>query len=91
MTTRMKPQPCTGCGYVVDAVTGLESEWEPRPGDYNLCMNCGHLSVFVVSEEGLALGEATPEEVEEAMSAPETRTLVSDIRMRRATVAANAR
>lgn len=91
MTTRMKPQPCAGCGYVVDAVTGLESEWEPSPGDYNLCMTCGHLTVFGVSDEGLVLVEATPGEREVAIKDPETRTLIADARMRFATVSANKR
>ena len=39
---------CLSCGEMMDGATavGEEGEIVPKPGDFTVCMYCGHLMVF---------------------------------------------
>jgi hypothetical protein len=55
---------CTRCGYVCDAVTSTFSGGhEPSPGDYSMCIGCGHITTFAAD---LTLRELTEPERREA-------------------------
>ena len=63
-TQNISPVACRICGDVADALTNWDAEGPPRDGDYNVCINCGALSVY---HEGAAQ-EPTPAEREKAPS-----------------------
>ena len=37
---------CLNCGKGLDAATAVQDDSNPKPGDFSICLNCGHLSVF---------------------------------------------
>lgn len=39
-------QKCPTCGKVMDAVSGLNHDDAPKPGDWSLCYGCGELLRF---------------------------------------------
>lgn len=52
--------PCTRCGYVCDSVTStLRGGHDPKPDDYSMCLQCGHLTAFAAD---LTLRELTDDE-----------------------------
>ena len=42
----MMPSECPGCGYKVDAATGVSGKGEPAEGDVSICLNCGAINIF---------------------------------------------
>ena len=58
---KVPPSPCLGCGKIVDMAAGMP--WgprPPRPGDYSMCLKCGHLMVFA---EDMTLRNPTGKEM----------------------------
>jgi len=56
---------CTNCGVLADAATGVaahdhEGEIVPEPGDFTVCLQCGHIMTFA---DDLTLRDLTDEEV----------------------------
>jgi hypothetical protein len=47
----MPPVRCLNCGYDCDRASGIvdqqaPDQQRPEPGDFSLCINCGHLSAY---------------------------------------------
>jgi hypothetical protein len=61
-TTRMKSCPCTNCGKMQNAATGVNEDCAPSPGDCSICLDCGHLMVFA---DDLKLRNPTDAEMHE--------------------------
>jgi hypothetical protein len=59
-TTRMQSATCTNCHKVVDAASGVGTDDSPDPGDFTICIYCGHLMVFA---DDLTLRELTEDEM----------------------------
>ncbi|MBL0319619.1 MAG: hypothetical protein IPP74_10100 [Alphaproteobacteria bacterium] len=56
----LEPEPCKSCGQVLDMCSPISHEVrEPNPGDYTICFNCGHVTVF---DENLLSREMTDKE-----------------------------
>ena len=51
---------CQNCGTKCDGATGLKDDECPSPGDYSICVYCGHLMIF---SDGLVLRNPTDEEI----------------------------
>jgi hypothetical protein len=48
---------CLSCGKVLDRATNMfDGGWRPSPGDYSICIACGHLMIFA---DDLRLRELT--------------------------------
>jgi hypothetical protein len=45
-TLRTPQSSCTHCGYLFDAVSNIEGETGPSPGDWTLCLRCAGAMVF---------------------------------------------
>lgn len=46
-TDRHVPEsPCTACGRPMNGATCVGDEAAPEPGDFTVCIRCGHLMVF---------------------------------------------
>ncbi len=48
---RVPPSACTNCGMVMDDATGVtdddhKGDIVPDPGDFTVCINCGHVMAF---------------------------------------------
>jgi hypothetical protein len=37
---------CPNCGKELDAATGIDPNARPKPGDFSVCLGCGHLMAF---------------------------------------------
>lgn len=46
VTTLTEDHECPGCGAVLNAATGTDSESVPREGDISVCYKCGSLLEF---------------------------------------------
>lgn len=46
METRTPESKCPVCGHILDAATSINGEFEPRPGDVTLCVQCGEILIF---------------------------------------------
>lgn len=57
---RVQQSECLNCKRALDAATAVFGEHRPTPGDYTICVYCGHLMVFA---EQLALREPTHDEM----------------------------
>jgi hypothetical protein len=44
--TRVLPSRCLNCDKLLDATTGVDHRQAPRPGNYTICISCGHLMAF---------------------------------------------
>jgi hypothetical protein len=43
----VKTTNCAACGYRMDAASvAMGEEARPAPGDFSLCLSCGHVMVF---------------------------------------------
>jgi hypothetical protein len=62
-TTRLQYEHCLACGHAVDAATNFEADARPKPSDWTICINCGHLMAF---DDELHLRELTTAERDEA-------------------------
>jgi hypothetical protein len=54
---------CLGCGTDLDDATAVSQPLDkimPKPGDYTVCLKCGHMMAF---SETLTLREMTGEEM----------------------------
>ena len=51
---------CTNCGAETDGATCVADDRFPSPGDFTICISCGHLMCFT---EQLGLREPTDEEL----------------------------
>jgi hypothetical protein len=68
----MPPARCLNCGYACDRASGIvdrqaPDQQRPEPGDFSLCINCGHLSVFA---DDLTLRPLTDAAILEAAGNP---------------------
>lgn len=43
---RMPECNCLGCGRKISGVSGIDDDARPSPGDFTVCMYCGHTMVF---------------------------------------------
>lgn len=60
---KTKPSSCLSCGYKIDAATSVGSTTrKPKPGDFNVCISCGHIAAFA---DDLSLRELTDAEMVE--------------------------
>lgn len=62
----MPKAACPACGYKQDAVSrplGQPMHAPPKDGDYCVCFQCGEVLIFSVSAFGVAVREATTEEI----------------------------
>ena len=57
--TRIPETKCPNCGNRHTACGPLEGEWTPDPGDWSVCLKCGHVRTFA---EDLSLRELTDAE-----------------------------
>jgi hypothetical protein len=55
-TTHNMPSLCPHCGYKFDAVTNMDGDTGPKPGDWTLCLRCAGPMMF-----DAALRPAMPE------------------------------
>lgn len=78
MSTTSREGRCASCGFWTDAVTGLNTGDHPEPGDFNICLNCGHIMVFTV----FGTRAATTDEMAEIMTQPEVVKSVAHIQTR---------
>ena len=47
ITARTQPSPCTNCGAINDAATSVDLDGvNPSPGDFALCIDCGHIMAY---------------------------------------------
>jgi hypothetical protein len=54
---------CPYCGAQHDGITSLEADSDPNPGDYDICVSCGRVSVFCGrTADRYLLRKPTPEE-----------------------------
>jgi DNA-directed RNA polymerase subunit RPC12/RpoP len=60
-----EPQPCLGCGKMVDAATGVFGADRPEAGDTTVCLYCGHIHVFRAGANGLRLDNPNAKEIRE--------------------------
>lgn len=60
-THRVPPSRCTACGKLNDSAGGVNTS--PEPGDYVLCIGCGHLMAYA---DDMSLRNLTNEEAREA-------------------------
>jgi hypothetical protein len=56
---------CTNCGYVLDGATGVaeddhKGDLVPDPGDFTICVYCGHLMIFT---DTLTMRDLTKDEM----------------------------
>lgn len=51
---------CTNCGWECDDATGVATEDDPSPGDFTVCIECGHLMAYA---DDLTLRDLTDAEV----------------------------
>jgi hypothetical protein len=61
-TTRLGKDRCLACGREVDAATHMARQ-TPKPGDWTICLKCGHLMAF---DDELHLRQLTAAETQEA-------------------------
>lgn len=40
------PSPCLGCGRINDMAASTFGGRGPKPGDFTICIDCGHLMAF---------------------------------------------
>jgi hypothetical protein len=51
---------CLHCGTTLNAVTSIEPDKRPEPGDITVCLRCGHIMAFATD---LTLRALTDEEM----------------------------
>jgi hypothetical protein len=51
---------CTACGHLVDAASCVGNDGAPSPGDFTVCIACGHIMGFAAD---LTLRELTGDEI----------------------------
>jgi rubredoxin len=76
---------CPACGYQFDAASSQADEARaPADGDFSVCFACGEVMVFAASAFGLAVREASTEELAEFSRSPENVETVRSIHRFRA-------
>jgi hypothetical protein len=58
-TTDVPESRCPSCGKLCDAATAVEKDNKPSPGDFSVCLDCGHVMIF---DHDLRLRELRGEE-----------------------------
>ena len=61
-TTHIPNICCLACGEPADAASSVDGERVPEPGDFTVCLYCGHIMVFYKQDGQLRLGNLTAEE-----------------------------
>lgn len=93
MTGPFRPQPdrpdilrhqalsCLACGGKQDAAGTPDGSpaSQPTDGDWAVCFRCGEVAVYAVGPFGVALREATTEELAEFSADPANGKLVRDL------------
>jgi hypothetical protein len=46
LDVKVPPSPCLACGEINNMAMATFGERPPKPGDYTVCLKCGHLMVF---------------------------------------------
>jgi hypothetical protein len=62
MITQLLPSSCTHCHKVVDGAGSIDTDDGPKPGDFTICIDCGHLMAFA---DDLTLRDLTEDEMVE--------------------------
>jgi hypothetical protein len=57
---KIAASPCLSCGKMLDGCTAVDADGGPCPGDFTVCISCGHLMAFA---DDLTLRELTSEEM----------------------------
>jgi Zn ribbon nucleic-acid-binding protein len=57
---RIPLSACPACGHRFDGATCVGADGIPKPGDYTICIKCGHLMAFA---DDLTLRELTSNEM----------------------------
>lgn len=66
-------RPCLKCGYALDRATGIgHGEDEIEPGNFTVCIYCGHAMAF---DDDLAFRELTGDEKKEVDADPDVIVL----------------
>lgn len=75
----MEPFTCPYCGYMMDAVSGVDGARDPEEGSLSICMKCGEIAIFCSRPEpGLGLRMPTPDERRVALEEPEVfKTMIA--------------
>jgi hypothetical protein len=58
-----KENRCTACGQTVSGAAAIDDDCAPEPGDFSVCIKCGHIAAF---GDDLLLRDLTPAERIEA-------------------------
>jgi Zn ribbon nucleic-acid-binding protein len=46
-SARVPKSKCLACGVRMDRATNMfDGHWKPSPGDFTICLKCGHLMIF---------------------------------------------
>jgi hypothetical protein len=69
---RISPSPCLSCGKQLDGCTAVDADGGPSPGDFTVCISCGHLMAFA---DDLTLQELNDEEMHAIVSASRASAL----------------
>ena len=68
MSVRVPAEPCSECGYPLDAATfPTDDKVVPRAGDISICIGCGHMTAFTAE---MRRRELTLEEMRDIASDP---------------------
>jgi hypothetical protein len=46
LDVKVPPSPCLSCGDMNDMAKGTKPGTRPKPGDWSICYNCGHIMTF---------------------------------------------
>lgn len=46
MSHKTKEDSCPTCHHLLDTATGINSDNQPKPGDYSLCAYCGQPLIY---------------------------------------------
>jgi hypothetical protein len=60
VSRKVQASRCKACGYRTDAATSVGSDAKPKPGDFTVCIRCGHVMAF---DDKLKLRNLTSEEM----------------------------
>jgi hypothetical protein len=71
------PQPCLGCGKILDTSSPAGNQERPHEGALSICWDCGHVQVF---DENLRFRPPTDDEIVEIAGHP---AMVAALNIRR--------
>jgi len=79
---RHETLPCPACGRPNNSAKRAQGKPQsPGDGDWSICFGCGEVSVYAVGSFGVALREATGQELREFADNPDNTRLVRDLHL----------